>query len=556
METTRRFWQKSFGYCSLIRLILVVGVLFWFTLFWGGFLGYQGSKFVYVIFSLFFLAMLASGFYRQVSYGYLFLVIFLWLGFWLKLTVHLIIDYPFGEPIGSFNGSAGSWDEVLQVAIVASLGVVMGRIIYGLTRRKSTMLISEGNYKVPAWYAPLRGWVWAFVMAIIIGLAIFNSLYGIHQIGLVPRTILLWPLNAMISWMVSTGSAMGIATLLWWDISLKKNISLPIYAILAESFFSTVSLLSRGVYIFHVVPQMLAIFQNRQTIVGLSRSRVLLIIGVLISLFIFSFSAVNSLRDYLYPQPKDFIVKNKILSRLEVLDGGVERVKKMIKKGDQQEDHLKALLQEKTDLEKKLYEQNTLNKFRALDLDEIKLLFEKSVDQMNVFFVHILQLSIDRWIGLEGVMAISSYEGMNSALFLNALIERREIGKSTLYQEVCNSHYRHLDMSKYQFASLSGSVAFFYYSGSLLLVMLGMVVFSVLILISESLIHLLTSNLILCAFYGFAAANFAAQFGVAPRQSITYFGMIFFAAMTIWFVQSFSLSKLKQKIRFIRSWSS
>ena len=212
----------------LIRNMVLAGFLLWLVLFVGGLVGFSGSKPTYILFSVVFLVMLASGFYRQVSYSYLFLVIFLWLGFWFKLTVHTLVGYRYIEPIGSFNGTAAAWDEVLWVAIVAGIGVIVGRILYGFAGSRSTMVMQNDRFKVPVWYLAIRKWLWITMMVVTGGVVIFNAVYGIHQIGLVPRTILMWPLNAVIAWMLNIGVAMGIATLLWCDISLKKNVSLPI----------------------------------------------------------------------------------------------------------------------------------------------------------------------------------------------------------------------------------------------------------------------------------------------------------------------------------------
>jgi len=470
---------RRWSHNPVITGIILAGLLFWLSLFVGGLIGFPGSKLIYTLFSVAFLAMLVSGFYRQVSYGYLFLVVFLWLGFWLKLTVHTIFDYPYVEPIGSFDGTAAAWDGVLWVAIVASIGVVVGRLLYGLAGRKSTMLISEGGFRAPVWYPRIRKWLWISMLTVAMGLAVINVIYGIQQSGLVPRTILLWPLNAVIYWVLGMGLAMGIATLLWWDISLRKNISLPVYAILAEAFFSSVSLLSRGVYIFHTIPQMLALYKNRSILVRISLKKVMLLVVVFIGLFIISFSAVNILRNYHYSNvPIDF---NSIKEGLVAKGVGATR------------------------------------------------------------FI------VDRWIGVEGVMAVYSYPKKNDALFLSALTERPKIGDVTFYQRVCKSHYQEMDMSKYAFASLPGAAAFFYYTGSLWYVFLGLLVLTLAVLFSESSVLSMTGNMLLCSLYGMNVANLIAQLGVAPRQVLIHLFMVFCGLIFIWFFQSGLVANLLRK---------
>ena len=469
------------GEYVLIRNIVLAGFLLWLVLFVSGLVKFSGSKPIYALFSVVFLVMLASGFYRRVSFSYLFLVIFLWLGFWFKLTVHTILGYNYIEPVGSFNGTAAAWNEVLWVAIVASIGVIVGRILYEFVRGRSTIVMRKDRFKAPVWYLAIRKWLWIIIMVVTGGVVIFNAVYSIHQIGLVPRTILMWPLNAVIAWMLSIGLATGIATLLWWDISLKKNISLPIYTILIEGFLTSVSVLSRGVYIYHAIPQLFALYKNKKKLIGTSLIKGIFIAVIFIGLFIVSQSAVHTLRTHLYQNDHDFSTKILLDEFVYQIRGGV--------------------------------------------------------------FRHIPQLAVDRWVGLEGAMAVQSYPKKGNAFFLyDGIKEKREIGKVALYEEVSKSNYREVS-STFQFGSLPGAAAFLYYSGSLWVVMLGMGIFSLLILLIELVVDILTANPLLCSLIGFGVANNVAQFGGAPGQGIPYSFMIFCSVLLIWFVQSGCLEK-------------
>lgn len=110
-----------------------MGLVAWLMLFTLGLVGYSGSKIAYALFSMATGAMLLTGLRQTTSYGYLFLKAFLWLGFWLKLTIHTVLSYPFVEPaVGSFLGGAGAWDEVLNTASVASLGVMLGMAFFSV----------------------------------------------------------------------------------------------------------------------------------------------------------------------------------------------------------------------------------------------------------------------------------------------------------------------------------------------------------------------------------------------------------------------------------------
>ncbi len=451
-------------------------ILCWIPLFIFGLTNYSGSWVNYSVFSASFFVVLASGFYRQVSYGYLFLVTMLWLGFWLKVTVHLIIDYPFGEPVGFFAGTPGEWDEVLIVASIGGLGVLGARLLYGLSGGPSSMTVRDSNFVTPAWYPGIRKWVWAGLMLACIGIAIANMTWGIQQSGLVPTTILIWPLNAVTYWLLANGFALTVATLLWWDINLGRNVSMGLYLVLVEAFASSVSILSRGIYIFHVIPQLLATYYNRERVFRWKRTNFILLFAAFILAFAISLPLVNSLRAHYY-------------------SGGTTEWGL----GGTTEWGLEGAI--------------------------------KGVPALAKFIV-------DRWIGIEGTMAVTAFPDKSGDLLVQGLMERSEIGKSTIYQEICQAHYRFLDMSKYRFASLPGATAFLYFSGNIWIVFLGMIALTLVVLVSEGLIFRLTCNPLLCALWGVNAAKAMTNMGVAPRGLLVYFLEMILGIAVIIFIQS------------------
>ncbi|WP_036303329.1 hypothetical protein [Methylotenera sp. L2L1] len=449
----------------------------WILLFIGGVANYTGSCLHYTVFSFVFLAMLISGLYRQVSYGYLFLVAMLWLGFWLKLTVHLLIDYPFGEPIGFFDRTPVAWDNVLLSASVGSVGVILARFLYHFYKQPSSILAQNSTFAVPSWYVNERCWIWAGLIFLCIFVATINVLFGIQQSGLVSNTILLWPLNAVIYLLLASGFSFCVATLLWWDIALGRKVSKVVYFVLLEAFSSTISILSRGTYIFHVIPQMFALYKNKELVFGWSRKNIILMTIVFVMLFAISNPIVNMMRAYLY---------SNNTQEITFADSGIS---------------------------------------------------------LGAF----MKFSVDRWIGLEGVMAVSMYPLKGSDLFIEAMTEHGGVGKSTIYQEVCQAHYRFMNMSKFQFASVPGAIAFLYFTGNLWAVAVGMIFLVFVLLLSESLIFRFTGNPLLSALWGGVTANAVAQMGIAPRGLLFYFFELICGVMAIYFVQSEFFSKFLQR---------
>lgn len=556
------------------RKFIYAAIAFGVLIFSGGLVTYPGETTTYAVFTLIFLLTLASGIYGKFSYSYFFLVIFLWLGFWLKLTVHSIFDYAYVEPTGVFDGSSAAWDEVVWVAIAAGIGVMAGRSAYALIGR-SRGAVEKQAVAAPAWYPKFRGWVWALTLLIVIGAAAANAFYGVQQIGMVPRTVFPWPSNALIAWMTSIGSAMGVATLVWWDIVSKRNVSISVYAILIEACLSTVSLLSRGVYIFHTTPQMLSLYRNRRTLTGTTLRRVIILCAVFVGLFVVTLAVINVLRGYLYPHAGLIIstsVNQTRLTQVEVLNGKIPEIERMIVSNASPEELLRfyklhglkagvplelqrqQFIETRTKFTKALAEEEVRGKEIANStVGQFKVLMEELAYQLKGGAIErTSQLLVDRWVGLEGVMAVQSYGAKGSALLMEGIAEKREIGKIPLYQEICKSHYRLMDAQAWQFASLPGASAFLYYSGSAWIVMLGMAVLSFALLVLERLIYALTRNPILCALLGFNLANFVAQLGMTPRQDLPSYAMMSGGVLIIWLVQSGKVEAGFAKVKFFR----
>ena len=485
---------------SVGNLVIWGGALIvWCALYGFGLWNYAGSFHVYTLFSLVFLMLLISGFVWQISYGYLFLTAMLWLGFWLKLTVHLWIDYLFSESIGNFDHTPSSWDEVLTVASLGSLGVLASRVCFFTTKLvDATIVVSETiPWPILQWFNTWRTQLWLGLILLSLAVVSVNVTFGILQIGLVPRTILPWPINAFISYAVGRGLALMVAVFLWWDILLRKDMRLSLYSVVLEACISSVSVLSRGMYVFHVVPQFLAVFKNRWKLARYSLRNFLLLSIVTAVLFIISVAMSNTLREHFY---SDTLTKMPSYS-------------------------------------------DTLTKMPSYSDALTKMPSYSDV------LTKMLSLVVDRWIGLEGLMVMQAYSAKGEELFLRGLLERREIGKDTIYSEISRPvYYGFVNKEKFQFSELPGAMAFFFFSNRYWAVILGMFFLSVCVLGSELILMRLAGNPLLAALYGMFAANTVAQFGVSPIMSLFPLAVTAFAIMIVAVLQSRSAAVLFIKV--------
>ncbi|MCX7118151.1 MAG: hypothetical protein NTW94_09690 [Legionellales bacterium] len=450
-------------------------LLIWVVLFYNGLMNYEGSKGYYCVFSLSFLFLLISSCKKPPNYSYLFFSVFLWLGFWLKLTVHTIFRYAYQESIGLFQPQADSLDAVLLISTVGCLGILTARCLAPWVGLKSTLMINTSNRdKTPYLYRKYRQYLWPILIASSLGLSLYNGILGVFQMGLIPKHYLIWPLNAAISWLLSIGLALGISTFLWWDIKEKKDITASMSYPLAEGFFSSISIFSRSLYICHVVPLLVALGINRQKTPRLiSKRGVWGIGGFAILLFLLSMQSVTLLRDYYYlGRAPDYLYEPPSTKMSFILSG--------------------------------------------VNLSGVA----------NATVSTVSRLILDRWVGTEGVMAVWAYPKKSSDLLNVALFEKAVIGQASVFQTITQSSYGEMDKKKFVFATLPGPIAFLYYSGSLSIVFFGMFALTFLAMLCECVVAWLTHNFLLCALFGMDIAYLCAQLGVTPRLVVIHVFLI------------------------------
>lgn len=443
---------------------------------------YEGDVLHYLCFSISSCIMLWLGLTFKLGYGAAALSIFLWLGLWFKLSINLLLHRPFTEATGGFDYWPFQYDELLSISTVVCIGVIFAWVITKKLRSNKNHILStaiEYSYK----YKYSRLLVWLFLIAFILFVNIFNVFFGIMQSGLVARTIFVWPLNALICWLLYSGLALLVAGMLNMDYLTNKSLSIGIFVLILEAAVSSITSISRGLYIWHVLPIFLVLWKNIDQVNGLlTRKKLINFSFLAILIFVVVGISVNLLRGVLYDEKN---IKSsasnypKLTSEMVLSNGG-----KMV------------------------------------------------------------ALITDRWVGAEGVMVAVGYPDKGISTFKELLIERPAIGYITKYQAIAQSHYVDIDANKYQFATLPGLGGFLYLSGSKLVVLVGAFLLSMFIASSEWLLDRIFRNQFLCAMSGLTLANMVAQIGVTPMQLLPQITMNF---VVIGIISFFQLIIIRQR---------
>ena len=461
---------------------LVAGVL-WLFLFAAGVQSYEGNPSVYIAFSIVFLLLLVSAFHRQRTYVYTYLVSFLWLGYWLKVSYHLAFPYPFVEPVGRFSGSATDWNEALLVPTVAATGILISRGIFSRLAGERQSILAIEKKCLPRWLCTYDRWHLAAFLSALVAVTLANVYYGIFVVGFDVRTILIWPLNALITLMlVGGGFVVWAASILWWRLASGRPIFLLLVLLLVSGVIITFSTLSRGLVVFFVLPLLYALYKNRKEAVDYSKPRLMLIGMLFFVTVVSSFFIINVIRNNVY------------------------------------------------------FDEHRLGQ-TGTQSDHQSQTQSQTMVQSRAF----LHFSIDRWVGIEGVMAVSSYPGNSGHLLVRAILETPSKGDPSIYQKICpwpvSQQFSTLKKDVSLF-SLPGGIAFLYYSGSIAFVFVSAALISLLLQYAESVIFRFTGNPILCSGMGWLMAISFAHFGGAPRYEIPVIVFLFVSICLVAVIQS------------------
>jgi hypothetical protein len=205
-----------------------------------------------------------------------------------------------------------------------------------------------------------------------------------------------------------------------------------------------------------------------------------------------------------------------------------------------------------------------IKKFKFLKLDVVKFIFmvliifllsiyfanklrsshfyetHKPTNQISLAstFTEIYSLSVNRWVGIDALLAVSQSKNLSFNLFLSSWQEKKNLRKKSFY---INNFFSRFEYSNFEKENLNivitpGIVAFLYYSGSALFVF-----FSILILILACssiemlFFHFSLGNIILANIIGYALSVRFIHFGYIPSNIINFLLSIFVTFFIIYF---------------------
>lgn len=443
---------------------------------------YPGNGLVFAIFAVLANVLLLNGFRRGAIFFDTFIGIFFWLGFFLKLTIRMgYHDSRFNEPVGVFDGSGASWDRALIVISVAFAALMLASLLRERVFRYPAppSCRDQPLYRFYCEYRKALLLAFAFLVAVV---AISNAWFVFYQRGMATVTTLPFGLNGVYKWLLQFGLASGSALVVRFEIERVKGLNgTSIFVPLLESFVSNVAMLSRG-----MILNSAALGWGALSLLVALRSRLrgaYLLVGAVSFGLLFAGSVLGV--NYLRTKP----LYEAVIGTDPTGESSAEVARRT------------AI-------------------FRS----------EAATRMATPLF-------IDRWVGLEGVLAVSSSAKLGWDLWREAWRERYDEKELGLYDRyfIDSPYKEHGNKGVVHYVSLPGLVAFLFYPGSLPFLFVAVMGFALAAALLEYLCYRWCGyNWVLCSLCAQVVAFRFVSFGYVPAQSHLLFGSLVLNGLLIW----------------------
>ena len=475
---------------NTIKLILITFAIVFTYL---AFDKHQGNSFYYLVFSFLTNLLLIYSLNNKKLFFETFFATLIWLGFWFKYTMSLIFRYgdlyDSGTPLNIVN-----IDKALIPSMVAISAIFLGYIIRQKFFNLQITELKQMSFFEKIYLNNKKLIMFVFILSFS-AIAYFNFHFNIYQKGFIyPHNFSAIIVN-FIKWMLLFGLTTFSCFFVYTEVLRFKKFS-PFVVVVAftEIFISYSSMLSRLLILAHAA-------------IAYSYCKYWHIIKNKVSFFLFLFSLIATM----------FLVNNYFSNNYRI-NYAID-----ISSYDQYKDNY---IEKKKKLEKLLESKN----FTKEELLEFEVKSKPS--KLNTS----LSLIINRWVGLESMLAIVSTDKLSFDLLLESFKEKKIIDRDTFYETTFYLNYdndlvtpnkgKNVMFGEKRVLkgnTLPGIITFLFYSGNYYFLFISLIIVTLIFCCLE-IICLKTSNnnMIYAAFISFTTAFRLFNFGYAPSDSHLY----------------------------------
>ena len=433
---------------------------------------YNGNKINIFLFGLVSSFIFLFVFSKKAYFFEIFFGGFLWLGFWYKIFIIIVFDnYNFREGAGYFDLVAydkkiNILDNTLMVAIYGITGFLLACLV------KNKFLYNFYSYKelrknIES-FVNIKTLVIFFTIFIIIFFIIVfsNFFFGIYQRGILATFKVHFLISAIYKWLLLFGFSSFVAFSFVFAFKNKLRVYFFSSISIIETFFTSISLLSRGM-IFNLFAIFIGLYKSNKIFkLNLNLKFFLIYLFSILIFFYVSVISVNYLRANIF-----FI---------------------------------------------KLDSEDIKQKDERIDINVHK----KKYNTHKKAFSEFLSLSKTRWVGIDALVAVESHDSKSYGLFIESFKDRFNKTKYPFYERKIQQRKKSTKINTIEYGiTTPGILAFLYYTGSKFFVFVLVFIISIIILTIERYIFLFFNNLILCSVLSQVLAYRLIHFGYMPQNT-------------------------------------
>lgn len=492
--------NKQFFLFFKLSIFLFLLLIFIKTL-----LVYNGNLLVYVLFSLISNYLVWFSFRKKFSFFDTFFSLFLWLGFWFKLSITLSFgNGVFKEGVGLFDYSGAQFDYTLIVSAVGISGVIFA----GHLREFffSYPAINIKNFSKSLLYAKYKNLILIFFFVIVVLVSFVNFYFKIYQKGLVPSENYNFIFSSTIKILLLFGLTIFSSFILYFEIISFRKLSLITFLVVViETFLSSVSMISRAM-IFGIGGLYFAMYKFTKNLKeNFNISFFSKTLFLIVCFFYISVVSVNFIR------MKYFYIGLSTVSNTPLDESG------LIINHENNNAFVKN----------QFLEENKKNKISNDD----SVILDKSKLKDTYSFNEFLYLSVNRWVGIDGVMSVVGRGNiLNFTLLKKSFSDRYDRYSLAFYENTFSvKEIKSFDIyHNVKGNTLPGIIAFLYYSGSLLFLFVSISSLCLFASTVEFISFMISKkNMFFSSIISMVITFRFVHFGYLPHQSYLLFGSLF-----------------------------
>ena len=460
------------------------------------------ANYIYILlFSILLNYYFISSFQKKIYSIHFFLSFFLWIGFWLKLCLSNIeVFYSLGlfKVVGNFYENFYSVENLyfanktLLVSIVGVSGFVLSLIIQKFFFiNQSNIIIEKKNFSgFQKFFERHKNIIIFLFLLSFILVSIFNYNYSIYQRGIIGEDNINFFILSLFKWLLLFGFTSFSAILIFHSLGKKKLSIIIILISIFENFISSISMLSRGMFV-NTMAVIFGLYKyNIQRNEKLFSKKFVFIIFFGLIFFFLSISITNNLRSIKYD--------------------------------------------------------NYNNLENAAKSKEITISFTKNSLNLKKTINEIFIILSNRFVGLEQTFdVVKNSKDLNYKLLLQSFKEKKNLNKLTFFDEkIKKSKYQEnqtLKNNKTYFINVPGIIAYLFYSGSYIFLFFSTFFIGLILSFFEKIIlFIFYNNYILSCLVSQTIAYRLNNFGYIPSNTYLILSTIIINLFIIYIVYAIS----------------